>query len=266
MTPTENAVYFEANRQGWNKRTPVHVRSTMYDVDGFRAGKTSLNKIELQEVGNVKGKSLLHLQCHFGLDTLSWAREGATVTGVDISEEAIAQAKQLAAELGIAAEFVCSNIYQISDLLDRQFDVVFTSYGAICWLPDLQEWGQIISRFLKPGGIFYIVEFHPVVYMLDDEMQHLKYPYSSTQVIEEVQTGTYTDFSAPITYKEYTWNHGLGEVVNALATAGLRIEMLHEFPFSCYNCFRHLQQGEDGYWRIRGEEAVPIMFSLTAIK
>ena len=185
--------YFEANKDGWNKRTGVHKNSSFYDVSSFKAGKSSLTPIELEEVGNVKGKSLLHLQCHFGMDTLSWAREGAQVTGIDISNEAIDYAKELSKELNIPAQFICCNIYDLATHLKKKFDIVFTSYGVIGWLPDLDKWASIINHFLKPGGTFYIIEFHPVVWMMDEDFKYIKYAYHNSETIVEKQSGTYAD-------------------------------------------------------------------------
>ncbi len=155
---------FEHNRQSWNELTPLHFNSEFYDVEGFKQGKTSLNHIELNEIGDVSEKKLLHLQCHFGMDTLSFARMGADVTGVDLSDEAIRTAQQLSSELNIPARFIQSNVYEIDQKLDEKFDIVYTSYGAINWLNDLDLWAKIIDRFLKPGGKFYIIEFHPFIY------------------------------------------------------------------------------------------------------
>jgi SAM-dependent methyltransferase len=259
--------YFDANKQGWNKRTAIHKGSSFYDVASFKDGKSSLNKIELEEVGDVTGKSLLHLQCHFGMDTLSWARKGAIVTGIDFSDEAIKLAKELSNELQINASFFCCNLYDTLRFVNSQFDIVFTSYGVIGWLPDLDKWAAIISKSLKPNGIFYMIEFHPVVWMMDENFQYLKYPYHNATVIEEEQTGSYTDKNAPIHYKEYSWNHSLSEVLNALIKHGLRIQFFNEFNFSCYNCFNNLIQGEDGFWRVKGlEDKIPMMYSIKAIK
>ncbi|WP_207495243.1 class I SAM-dependent methyltransferase [Aridibaculum aurantiacum] len=260
------ATYFEANKDAWNKRAAVHKDTAFYDVDGFKAGKSALNAIELEELGNVQGKSLLHLQCHFGMDTLSWAREGATVTGIDFSEEAIKLAKELAAEVQVPAEFICCNVYDVPAHVNQQFDIVFTSYGVVGWLPDLDKWAEVIAACLKPGGTFYMVEFHPVLWMMDDNFTSLMYPYHNAQVIVETKTGTYADKDAPIHYEEYSWNHSLSEVITALLKHGLKITLFHEFPYSCYNCFEHLQQGADGYWRIHGKEVLPMMYSIKAIK
>ena len=152
---------FEANRAHGDEATPIHVRSAFYDVAAFKAGKTSLQRIEIEELGDVKGKTLLHLMCHFGLDTLSWARAGALVTGVDFSSEALVQARGLAEELNIPAHFVETNIYELPSVLEERFDIVFTSYGVLCWLPDLAEWARIIARSLRQGGTFHMLEDHP---------------------------------------------------------------------------------------------------------
>jgi 2-polyprenyl-3-methyl-5-hydroxy-6-metoxy-1,4-benzoquinol methylase len=259
--------YFEANKEAWNKRTGVHKDSAFYDVPGFINGKSTLNNIELEELGEIKGKSLLHLQCHFGLDTLSWARQGAEVTGVDLSNDAIDYARKLSEETNIPADFISCNIYDLKDHLDNKFDIVYTSYGVVGWLPDLNKWGAVISHFLKPGGTFYIVEFHPVVWMFDDEFRYVKYAYHNEQIIVEKQTGTYADKDADIEYEEYSWNHSLSEVINSLINEGLQIQFLNEYPFSCYNCFSNLEQGADGFWRIKGMgDKMPMMYSIKAFK
>ncbi|UCG30700.1 MAG: class I SAM-dependent methyltransferase, partial [candidate division WOR-3 bacterium] len=168
--------YFEANKQLWNGLVSINKSSRMYDLDGFKKGKSSLNFIELEELGDVSGKSLLHLQCHFGMDTLSWARLGAKVTGIDFSEEAIRLARSLSKEFDIPGRFIQSNVYDAREVLSEKFDLVYTSYGVLCWLPDLAEWGRIIHHFLKEDGIFYMVEFHPVRAMFDDDGK-MKDPY-----------------------------------------------------------------------------------------
>jgi len=247
----------------------VHIGSSFYDNDAFKAGKNTLNKIELDELGNVEGKSLLHLQCHFGQDTLSWARLGATVTGIDISDLAIAEAKKLAKEINIGATFVCSNVYDLIANPQMQgagsFDIIFTSYGTIGWLPNLDKWAAVIAHFLKPGGTFYMVDFHPVLWMMDDDLTTIKYPYHNFGVIAETSTGTYTDRNAAIEYKEYSWNHSISEILNALIAAGLSLRHFNEFSYSAYNCFNSLVQGADGMWRIKGmEDMVPMMYSVKA--
>ena len=259
--------YFKANKEGWNKRTLIHKDAPFYAVAGFKAGKSSLNNLELEELGDVRGKELLHLQCHFGLDTLSWAREGAVVTGVDLSDESINYANELSKELNIPAQFICCNLYDLGKHLDQKFDIVFTSYGVIGWLPDLDKWASIIAHFLKPGGIFHMVEFHPVVWMMDENFEKIKYAYHNAETIVNTSTGTYANKNANIKYKEYTWNHSLGEVINSLIKHGLQIKHLNEFPYSLYNCFNKMCQGNDGFWRVNGlENKIPMMYSIKANK
>ncbi len=259
--------FFEVNKDAWNKRTIVNKTSAFYDVESFKQGKSSLNKLEFKALGNVEEKSLLHLQCHFGMDTLSWAREGAVVTGIDLSDEAINTAKQLSHELSIPAEFICCNVYDVLQHIHKQYDIVFTSYGVIGWLPDLDKWAAIISKALKPGGIFFLAEFHPVIWMFDDNFQYIKYAYHNEAVIKETQTGTYADRNADIRYEEYSWNHSLSEVINALLDHGLSIQQFEELNYSYYNCFNNTIQGNDGYWRIKGlENKIPMMYAVKAIK
>jgi len=268
--------YFEANKQSWNKRTAVHKDSAFYDLASFKKGKSSLNKIELEELGSVKGKSLLHLQCHFGMDTMSWQREGAHCVGVDLSDEAIKLAKEINEELKLKTEFICANIYDLKSALkvsptggdlEGAFDIVFTSYGTIGWLPDLDKWAGIVAHFLKPGGIFYIADFHPVLWMMDDSFEKIKYHYFNTDVISEEISGTYSDRDAPIKSIEHGWNHPFSEIFNALVKHGLQILQFNEFPYSPYNCFKNLEPGTDGMWRIRGmDEKMPVMYSIKAVK
>ncbi|HAO46722.1 MAG TPA: SAM-dependent methyltransferase [Chitinophagaceae bacterium] len=258
---------FEANRLSWNKRTGVHKDSAFYDLASFKAGKTSLTPIELNELGDVNGKSLLHLQCHFGMDTMSWEREGAIVTGVDLSDEAIRLANEVKAEIGSAAEFISCNVYDLKDHLDKKFDIVFTSYGTIGWLPDLDKWAGIVSHFLKPGGTFYIADFHPAMWMMDNDFEYIKYSYFNTEVITEEISGTYSDRDAPIRSTEHSWNHPFTEIINSLIGHGLQITQFNEFPFSPYNCFNKMEQGGDGMWRIIGMgEKLPMMYSIKAVK
>lgn len=259
---------YTSNKKAWNLRTSVHFDSEWYKFEAWRAGETSLQEIELRELGDVKGKSLLHLQCHFGQDTLSWAREGAEVTGVDISDAAIVAAEGLAKEEGIDAAFVCCNVYDLAQHLDnQQFDIVFTSYGTVGWLEDLEAWAALIYRYLKPGGTFYIADFHPVVWMFDDEFTFIQYPYHKTEVIKTENEGTYSDRNAPIKYTDYSWNHSLSEIINSLTGQGLHIEFLNEYPYSPYDCFSKTVKGTDGNYRIKGlENKIPMVFSIMARK
>lgn len=259
--------HFEDNRLSWNKRTGVHKDSAFYDLEGFKKGSSSLTTIELNELGDVKGKSLLHLQCHFGMDTMSWEREGAIVTGVDLSDEAIKLANEIKKEIKSSAEFICCNVYDLKKHLDKKFDIVFTSYGTIGWLPNLDVWANIVSHFLKPGGIFYIADFHPTLWMMDDYFEKIKYSYFNTEVITEEISGTYSDRNAPIKSIEHGWNHPFSEIFNALIKYQLQVVQFNEFSFSPFNCFNNLEKGPDEMWRIKGmDEKMPMMYSIKAVK
>lgn len=259
--------FFEDNRQSWNKRTAVHKDSAFYDLASFKNGKTALNEIELSELGEVSGKSLLHLQCHFGMDTMSWAREGATCVGVDLSDEAIKLAREINDELKLDVEFICCNVYDLKQHLNKKFDVVFTSYGTIGWLPNLDPWAEIVTHYLKPGGVFYIADFHPAMWMMDNDFERIQYSYFNDAVITEDISGTYSDRNAPIRSTEHSWNHPFSEIFGALLSHGMQIVQFNEFPFSPYNCLNKLEQGPDGMWHIKGmDEKLPLMYSIKAVK
>jgi len=263
----EKEDYFKVNKETWNKKVAVHAKSEMYDLNAFKDGKSSLKSFELESLGDVSGKSLLHLQCHFGQDTLSLSRLGATCTGVDISDEGIKLAKELNEELGQDAEFVCCNVLDTSDHVKERFDIVFTSYGAIGWLPDLKPWGRMISERLKPGGVFFIAEFHPIVWMFDylGDKPIMKYGYDQSEAIYEEYTGTYADESSSMVSKEYGWNHGLGEVVSALTESGLHIEYLKEHDESPYDVLPNLVESDSGNF-ITKDRLYPLIFTLKATK
>jgi len=262
--------YRRSNRAMWDEWVGIHARSEMYALDQFKAGRNSLHSLELGELGEVNGRSLLHLQCHFGMDTLSWARLGAQVTGMDFSEKAIDLARSLSRELDIPARFVCCDLYDLPQHLSEQFDVVYTSYGVLTWLPDVGGWAQVVAQFLKPGGTFYIAEFHPFGMLFDEEAPelHLRYPYFDSGVIASPIQGSYADRQAEIQQKtSYEWAYPLGEVISSLIAAGLRIQFLHEFPFCVYNMYPFLEQAEDGYYYLPGKvQSVPLMFSIKAGK
>lgn len=259
----------ETNRTSWNERTPIHAASDFYDVDGFKAGQLTLKDIEREEVGPIAGKSLLHLQCHFGLDTMSWARLGAQATGVDFSDDAVELARALNAEVGTDARFFCSNLYDLPNVLTEEFDIVFTSYGVLCWLPDLDRWAEVAFRYLKPGGTFYIVEFHPVLQTLEPSASGEALPSYSYFCQELYLPGDGPSYagSETIASPNYEWQHSLGEIVTALVGSGLRIEFLHEFPFCHYQALPNMVQGDDGWWRFpEKNDSIPQMFSIRATK
>ena len=259
----------QVNRRNWNERTPVHAASDFYDVEGFKAGRITLRDLERGEVGEVSGKTLLHLQCHFGLDTMSWARLGAKPTGVDFSDAAIDLAQSLNDESGLGVRFIHSNIYDLPDVLDEQFDIVFTSYGVLCWLPDLDRWARVVSNHLKPGGVFYIAEFHPLMGTFEQSEAGKIRPawsYFENEFFFEGNERSYAG-TDPIESPNYEWGHSLGEIVTALTGAGLVIEFLHEFPFICYQAFPVMEKSEDGWWRFPDHnDSIPQTFSIRATK
>jgi SAM-dependent methyltransferase len=265
--------YREANRALWDEWTGINYRSEFYRVDAFKQGVNKLRPYEMEEVGPVGDKTLLHLQCHFGMDTLCWARLGAQVTGIDFSEAAITQARSLASELGIDARFLSADLYDLPDKLNERFDIVYTSRGVLGWLPDIKGWARVAAHFVKPGGFFYITEVHPVAQVFDDEEGvtdlRLRFPYfnQAEPFVFETQ-GSYADPTATVAQKvEYGWNHGLGEIVSAIAGAGLQVEFLHELPFVDWP-ISFLQPAGDGTYRLPPEHdgKLPLFFSLKAVK
>lgn len=261
-----DASFIERNRAVWDEWSDKGFTPAFDKIKRFEAGEEILQPFELEEVGDVSGKSFLHLQCHFGLDTLAWARRGARVTGVDFSERSIELAQKVANDLGFSeARFVRSDVFGLPDVLDGAFDIVYTSFGVLAWLPDLSKWGQVIAHFLKPGGFFYVAEYHPFPLVFDD----------STRTLEPVLKNPYFKTAEPILYPGgedgeftvYGWPYTIGEVVSSLAQAGLRIEFLHEFPFSESPHVSYLEPAEDGTWRLPPDAGdLPLVFSLKASK
>ena len=262
--------FMDRNKDLWNEWTHIHVNSEFYSISDFISGKRTLNPLEVGEVGNVEGKNLLHLQCHFGLDTLNWARLGAHVTGMDYSEAAIEKAIELAERCQLDARFINCNLYDLPQNLLGQYDVVYTSYGVLGWLPDIPRWAQIVASYVKPGGFFYIAEFHPFAMVFDDEADSLKfrYPYFEKPARRYDVRGSYADESANVNVKdEFGWDHPLSEIVTSLIDNGLRIEFLHEFPYSVFKQLPFLVPGDQGTWVFpEGEQPIPLMFSLKACK
>jgi SAM-dependent methyltransferase len=226
--------YLAVNRARWDESVPIHVASKGYDMDGFLRGEKSLCPPQVEEVGAVDGRTLLHLQCHFGMDTLSWARLGARVSGLDFSAPAIEQARMLAQRIGISdATFVQSSVYHARDALDGEFDIVNTGIGALNWLPDIRGWAHVAAGFVKPGGFLYLYEGHPVLWALADEGTDsalvLSHPYFETPQPSEWETpNTHVDGPPLQNRRTFEWNHGLGEILTAIIEAGLRIEFVHE--------------------------------------
>ena len=269
--------YLEVNRKRWNELARMHPQTAFYNLDRLRAGGSSLHRLEIDEVGPVDGKRLLHLQCHIGTETVSWARLGAEVTGVDFAEAAVEEARRLASACGVAAQFVCSTVDELAEALDQRFDVVFTSWGVIGWLPNIENWGRVVAHFLEPGGIFYVAESHPFAWTLDDEGAELtpKYDYFPGQFPQEFDSqGSYADREeAVVNRRTYEWTWTLGQVINALVEAGLEIEFLHEHDRVTFQMLSMLEldqndPDEPGRWyRMPADKpAIPLSFSIRAHK
>jgi SAM-dependent methyltransferase len=265
------------NRKLWDAWTPIHTSGSFYDAQRFRddPNDVRIEPWERAEVGAISGKTLLHVQCHFGLDTLSWARLGAAqVTGVDFSEPAIAFARELAQETGLAerSRFVVSDVYDLpGPLAGETFDVVYTGRGAIGWLPDLEPWAEAIAGFVRPGGIFYIHEAHPALWALDDEQPpgevRLAYDYWGGETLTFPVQGSYADETADVDAEvEHGWNHSLGEIVTLLADNGLRIELLDEKRVLDWPA-AFLEEREGHWtWPAAAGGNLPLMYSLRARK
>ncbi|MHA1963918.1 MAG: class I SAM-dependent methyltransferase [Candidatus Thorarchaeota archaeon] len=265
--------YMNANRELWDKLAKTHHKSEFYDVEGFLKGNQTLDPIEIEEIPDLSGKKLLHLMCHFGMDTLSLVRLGAEATGVDFSSQSIELARELSKIAKIDAKFVCSNVYDLPNNLSEKFDIVFTSGGVIMWLPDLKEWAKIITHFLNPGGFFYIREFHPFGYVFDDDDHvtdlRVRYPYFQGKEPLKFETeGSYASGNT-VTGKapSFEWNHRISEIITVLIDAGLTIDFFHEFPITTYKALPFMIEKEPGRWVLpENEDKIPFMFSLKATK
>ncbi|MEP7195151.1 MAG: class I SAM-dependent methyltransferase [Saprospiraceae bacterium] len=261
------ADYLTINKNAWNRKVESHFNSDFYDVSSFKDGKSSLNEIELGLLGEINGKEILHLQCHFGMDSISLAKLGAKVTAVDFSEDAIDKAKELAKELGIQVNFICADVLELDQFLDQKFDLVYTSYGTIGWLEDIEKWAGIVSNFMKPDGKFVFVEFHPVVWMFSDEFNSINFSYFKGDPIIETENGTYAERDSDLQFESVCWNHGLAEVFQSLKNHDLKIDDLQEYNYSPYNCFLGTEEFEPGKFRIvHFENKIPMVYSLVASK
>jgi SAM-dependent methyltransferase len=267
----------EVNRAWWDERVPIHVGSAFYDVEGFRAGGSSLRPFEPEEVGDVSGKRLVHLQCHFGLDSLSWARAGASVVGLDFSPPAIEAASELAKATGLDAMFVCADVYDAVEALGgERFEIVYTGLGAINWLPDIRRWARIVAELLEPGGILYLAEFHPFTWVFADDTLEIEYDYfhdPEGESFDDDEQGSYADVTIP-TRSNATreWAHTISDVVSAVLGAGLRIELVNEFDYTLFPRFGHLERDTEAlgagvvYRQPQGTPRLPLMYSLRARK
>lgn len=264
----------KTNLDNWNDRTGIHAKSELYDLASYISDPERISDVvrfDLPDLGDVSGKSLLHLQCHIGTDTLSLARLGANVTGVDFSPEAIETARQLSADCGTPGRFEIAELYDTPNVIDDQFDVVYTGVGALMWLPDIANWGRVVSAMLKPGGTFFIRDFHPMLWTIDDERDDdelvVKYPYFETPAIRFESEFTYSDGDRLRNSVNFEWNHGIGEIVMALIDNGLKLELLREHKFAESQNLPCLVPAEGDHWKLpHGEDRVPLMYSIRAVK
>ena len=262
-----NNDYHLVNKKTWNEKVSFHIDSDFYDMSAFLNGKNSLPFTDIEALGDISNKKVIHLQCHFGQDTLSMARMGANVTGVDFSEKAIEKAKEINNALNLSAKFVCCNVYDTLDYVDEKFDIVYTSYGTIGWLPDVNKWANIIAKLLKPNGKLVFFEFHPVVWMYDNFFNNVAYSYFKSDAIVEVDEGTYADKDATIKTTSVTWNHSLSEVFSALLKNNIEIIDFEEYNFSHYNCFNETEEFEPNKYRIKKfKNNIPMMYKIIGRK
>jgi SAM-dependent methyltransferase len=259
--------HIQENLDAWNTRAKKHIHSAFYDQPSFMAGKSSLKEIETALLPSLDGLKVLHLQCHFGQDSLSLARLGAHVTAVDFSQDAINIAKGLSKEMKLPVEFICADVLDPKLKLEQDFDLVFMSYGVLVWHEDLAPLAELVSRSLSDDGRFLLVEFHPFMQMYDDATEHLTHSYFQDGPISGVEEGTYADRNdqEEITYT--VWNHSLGEIMNSFIGAGLQVEFFQEYDFSPYPCFNHMIEVGSSRFMVEGKEGkVPMVFALRAGK
>jgi SAM-dependent methyltransferase len=261
--------WLEANRANWNDRVGIHVKSRFYDVEGWLRDEPVPTSLELQALGNVEGLTLVHLQCHFGMDTLRWARVGATVTGVDFSPAAIAEAINLAerAQLEVQSRFVCATVYDAPEALaGERFDVVYVSLGSLCWLPSIDMWARSVAKLLRPGGRLYLHDVHPLSNSLDDDGERFTFGYfEAPEPLIFDSTETYTDGDGIASTTTYEWNHSLAEIFGALHSNGVVVDAFNELDWTVWRQFPWLEESEMGTWTIPADRTrIPLAFTLVA--
>lgn len=262
--------HLETNRANWDERVAHHVASDFYDAAGFVAGTNDpIREFEPAELGDVVGKDLVHLQCHFGLDTLAWARRGAHVTGIDFSASAIVAAQSVAADVGLDATFVVADVHDASEALDgHTFDIVYTGFGALIWLPDVTRWAEVVRSLLRPGGVLYLAEFHPITHVFGDDDRTIEHDYFDPGPYEWDDAHTYTDPTGEVSIEHSVsieWQHTLADVVNAVIGVGLVIELLGEHPFTLFPRWPDLATPQHGRYELPpGEPRIPLIYSLRA--
>ena len=267
--------WLEDNRANWDARAKLHLDTPEYDLTAWREGKGNLSPIEHAELPDFRGKRVLHLQCHYGRDSLVFAQNGAAeVVGVDFSPVAITQARVIADELGFAdhAHFVECNVYDTLDHIEGEFDLVFTSWGTIYWLPDLGPWGRVVAGALRKGGQFYIADAHPAAFILDDETPEPDgrpgwfMPYFNDEVFTEDQGQDYAGENARLPGRDHGWNHPLSETLCALTDNGMALNWVHEHDAIVWPMFQRLVKSNDRMWRWPDKRWFPLSWSCLATK
>jgi SAM-dependent methyltransferase len=261
--------WLRLNRENWDERVGIHAASEFYDLPAFRAGRSTLRPFEPAEVGDVSGRSLVHLQCHMGQDTISWSRLGAHTVGLDFSEPAIRTARMLAEDVHLAgrARFVAADVYDAEAALEgERFDIVYTGLGALVWLPDMDRWAEVVASLLKPGGFLYLVEFHPLSDLLGDDGRTVEQDYFDARGQGVDYSHTYTDGPAMTRTRQVQWQHPLGEVLTALAGAGLRLDFLRERDVTLFRRFPVLERSDGEYRFPAGHPRVPLLYSVKATR
>ncbi|WP_426572488.1 class I SAM-dependent methyltransferase [Aquihabitans sp. McL0605] len=259
----------ELNQAWWDERVPLHVGSDDYDVEGFKAGGDRLRPFEVELLGDVSGLRLAHLQCHFGADTMSWARHGASVVGLDFSQPAVDTANALAHELGLDARFVRADVYDAVDALGgEQFDIVYTGFGALNWLPDLTRWAEVVAALIKPGGRLLLAEFHPISWVFDDEPPStpaIEHDYFAETPFIWDDPGSYADPTA-VTENNATveHQHTLGDIFTAVLAQGLQVRAFQEYDHTLFPRFPFLERRDGCYRFPEGTPRLPLMFTLLA--
>lgn len=260
--------YFEANKNAWNQKVRFDIASDYYDIKGFKTGKNSLYPLDIQLLGNIVGKRILHLQSYLGLDSISLSRLGAEVTAIDFCPNAVDFAQNLSRELNTDTKFICSNIYDIDQLDLAKFDIIYMSYGAICWLPDIDKLIIMVKNFLKPGGEFILIDFHPLAISFDLLREDsIKFSYFNQKEIpiEIHRKGTYADINAPIETTEFNWNHSLDEIIGSFTGNRFELNSFKEYPFLPMDGFPNLELGNDGnYHVLNSNNKYPLLFSIKA--
>lgn len=266
----------QANLANWDERVAGHIAPDGYGIESLIEDDNAITNVvrfDRPPVGEVGGKTLLHSQCHIGTDTLSWARLGAKVTGIDFSSAAITAAQDLARRMNIDATFIETEFYDSPRHISEQFDIVYTSVGAICWLPDIEQWGEIVAGFVKPGGRFYIRDSHPMLLTLDDTRTDkemvVTYNYFFTPDPQMSPEDESYLGSAKLEHVEtYVWSHTIADVINALIGAGLQIERVEELQHLDWEFLPFMEKKKNDAYVLpeSHRNKMPMQFSIQATK